>query len=331
MLALIQRCLLILTLWLWSGLLGGCKLLVGKVLIVVLLIFWAWRSSIGEEGLRSILNQLLLGWVRHDVFWLSWVSRKVLVNLLRLYILTDATVFILYRPTQSHLRGTLHHQRFRGSLASIRGAKLLLTFHLLNVQFLTAFLLGWFWHVGAEDRLISHRCFNAFHILWWTALLTALPVRLLLTQNVVGFLSYLYRWWRVHRWTHVLPPLTWTRILLVRGLTTAWGAYSFSFSRGKNALVVIWRRGGGHRILGWDIFSYVAAFDSLINFWSLRVTYLVGLTLLLAAKTYTLACTIAQQRRLARKLLSRGRWWTDLHFELAANWLESWSSIINFF
>jgi len=73
--------------------------------------------------------------------------------------------------------------------------------------------------------------------------------------------------------------------------------------------------GGGHRILRWDIFSYVTALDSLINFWSLRVAYLVWLALPQAAKTYYLVSTIAKQRRLARKLLG-GRW-IDLHFVLA--------------
>ena len=246
-----------------------------------------YGTLVWEQGLRDLLLQLLSRLLVGDILWLR-VSREVLICLVLLLLLLCEVV--IYSRCW-HLGWTLHHLlptkggTWRRTVLVVvlllgRWSIALLIFTRLRVLHI---------HVHTEDGLIAHLRFVliicTFHVFRWISSLTTV----LLTPLVTLFLSSehallrgrLLRW-ITDRWAHMLPPLAWTRVLLVWGLPTAWSAHCFGFTSVVDILVVILGCGCRHRILGLDIFSNVAALDPLGDLGPLRITNLKLLGLLWA-------------------------------------------------
>ena len=243
-----------------------------------------YGALVWEQGLRDLLLQLLSRLLVRDILWLR-VSREVLICLVLLSLLLLSEVVIYSRW---HLGWTLHHLLpTKGGTWRRTELVVILLLRRWSIALLIVTRLRVLHiHVPTEDGLIAHLRFVliswTFHVFRWIS--SQATVLSLLTL----FLSQhtLLRCWLLRRitdrWAHMLPPLAWTRVLLVWGLPTAWSAHRFGLTSVVDILVVILGCGCRHRILGLDIFSNVAALDPLGDLGPLIITDLKLLGLLWA-------------------------------------------------
>ena len=279
-----------------------------------------YGTLVWKKGLREILLELLSRLLVIDILWLG-IGGEVLIWLM--FPLSQVTIFIFFSSLCWHLRWTLHHLlptksgTCRGTiLVVILGRPIPLLLQLLIVTGFRVLHI----HVGTEDWLIAHRRFvliiYSFQVFRWISSLATVLTLIILFLSQDALL-----WWRLlrritNRWANMLPPLAWSRVLLVWWLSATWGAHSFGFTGVVDILVVILGCGCRHRILSLDIFSNVAALDPLSDLWPLRIAYLELLGLLRSSSGALGQLGGKGGGRLLALCLWSGRWGAYLHCAL---------------